>query len=199
MRTEEDMVERTRSRRRALIAAGVSAAVIAAAGASARWLVPDPAAQPQPHPVVVVDPVKPAPSTEPGSIADASARDVVAHVLAVPFQPVETADDLGTLMGNVAADSYLQELESQWQELVANGWSIEGTPKVVSAEVTESSDTHATVVACVDSSNVRTLDAAGVVIGSASDTSARNVFTLEQRSDGVWRITAHSFPDDPAC
>lgn len=199
MSTENDTVEHTRSRKRVFVGAGIASVVVLGAGAAALWLVPGQAEDPTTDPVVVVKPADPAPTTEPGEIEDTSATDVIAHVLAIPIQPVETAEDLDTLMGNVASGGYLRELESQWQELVANGWSVEGTPTVVSAEVTEASDSQATVVACVDSSNVRILDAAGVAIGAASTVRALNVYTLEQSGDGIWRITSHSFPNDPAC
>lgn len=199
MSIDNDTVEHTKSKKRVFIGAGIASIVILGAGAAALWLVPEQAADPKADPVVVVKPAEPAPSTEPGEIEDNSATDVVAHILAIPIQPVETVEDLDTLMGNVASGGYLQELENQWQELVANGWSVEGSPTVVSAEVTEASDTQATVVACVDSSHVRTLDAAGVAIGTASTARALNVYTLEQSSDGIWRITSHSFPNDPAC
>lgn len=196
---EEHRVE-AHSRTRLLIGVGLSALAVAGIATVVFWPGSDHTAEPPVlEPVVVVTPAAPAPPTALGTLEDTAATDVIAHVLEISIVHVETADDLGKLMENVAANGYLAELENQWQELVANGWAMDGSPTVVSTEIHEVSDTSATVTACIDSSNVRTLDADGNAIGAASGTRALNTFALEQSDDGIWRITSHSFPNDPAC
>lgn len=204
MSRDEHAAIAARGRKRIILIASLIVAVILCGLAAAFLLIPDLVEHPPAEPVVDVKPAAPAPSTAPGELEEASAAEVIAHILAVPIEPVETVDDFDTVMGPVAADGYLRELENLWQELVANGWTLEGAPTVVSAEITDASDTHATVVACIDSSSVRMLDAEGDAIGAdaigpEANTRVRNLFTLEQSSDGVWRITSHSFPNDPAC
>ncbi|MGO1538762.1 MAG: hypothetical protein ACTHZ9_01355 [Leucobacter sp.] len=149
------------------------------------------------------EPVPAAPLTGNGELDDDEAATVIQHVLAVPFKPVETAEDFRARMGSVAETNYLAELEAQWQELVTNGWSITGEPEVVSAKVSQlgSSDgaLSANVTACVDSSAVRTLDAEGAPLGEGLTPRALQHFTLTQGTDEHWRIASRSFPDDPEC
>lgn len=147
----------------------------------------------------LIKPVPPSPATEQGKFEISDADGIVEHILASPLEAVEDSNDLETLLGNVAAGDYLAELETQWQEIVANGWSIEGSPKVVSTEVGEVVDNNVEVIACVDSSEVRTIDANGKPIGQNTVSPARHIFMLGQGSDDTWRITSHSFPNDPAC
>lgn len=154
-------------------------------------------------PATAAEPVEPAPVTEPGALDDDEAAAIVQHVLATPFEPVETAEELDARMQSVAVDHYLEELEAEWLELVTSGWSFSGKPEVVSAEVTDlgSSKQGATaeVVACIDSSQVRMLDAEGDPIGDSAAPRARQLFTLTQGDDTGWRIAARSFPDNPEC
>ena len=57
------------------------------------------------------------------------------------------------------------------------------------------------MTACIDSSAVSILDAAGAPIGddSAKMPRALHLFTLVQGADDIWRIANHSFPNDPTC
>lgn len=146
-----------------------------------------------------IEPAPPAPTTAENELADSEAKMVVEHILTLPFEPVETSADLEKLLSNVATGDYLAELEAQWQELVAQGWTLDGSPRIVESEVGEVAKGRAEVAACIDASSVRTLDAAGEPIGEVATTPAQHVFILEQGPDGEWRIAAHGFPDDPSC
>lgn len=145
------------------------------------------------------DPAEPAPPTATGQLATTEASEIVEHIISVPFAHAETPDELSTVLASVAQDNYLAELANQWQELAVNGWSVEGTPKVLYSEITEATETTAQVTACIDASAVRTLDATGAPIGEPTSSAALHNFTLEQDDTGHWRITGHSFPNDPAC
>lgn len=145
------------------------------------------------------DRAEPAPPTASGEIAEQEATAIVEHIISVPFAGAESADQLGAVLAPVAQGNYLEELENQWQEFASNGWSVDGTPKVLSTKVIEATETTAHVTACIDASAVRTLDAAGTPIGEPTTGAAFHNFTLEQDHTGHWRITSHSFPNDPAC
>ncbi|MGM1017106.1 MAG: hypothetical protein ACQEW8_06160 [Actinomycetota bacterium] len=165
----------------------------------------DAAPSASPTPTVTATPAPAADPTETGELDEESAVDAIETALAAPFATVGTSDDLAELLKNVAVDAYAAELEAQWQELISQGWTIDGSPSLVSAEVTDldaDADTPtASVTACVDSSEVTISDAAGDQIGdpAATEPRALHLFTLIQGSDDVWRISAHGFPNDPTC
>lgn len=161
--------------------------------------------EPEPEPTVTEKPADAGEPTAPGKIADADATMILETALAVPISDVGTQEDLAERLKSIASDGYAEELEAQWLELSSQGWTISGSPTVVSAEVTSlNSDTTpptATVNACVDSSAVSILDADGKPIGDASATTPRalHIFTLTQGEDNAWRISGHTFPNDPTC
>lgn len=189
-----------------LAAVGVAVLLVGAAAVAALWPCPNGASNAAPTAergggAAVVVPEKAAPAPDDGRLDDAAAADIVQHIVAVPYEPAETSEELDTRLGDVAEGSYLAELEAEWQELLSAGWSISGTPRVVTAEVTDvdADGERATVAACVDSSAVRTLDAAGDPIGENATPRALHIFTLALTPGGTWRIAAHGFLDDPAC
>lgn len=159
----------------------------------------------EPTPTVTATPAPAAPPTETGELADDEALATIETALAAPISTVGTSADLAALLKDVAVDAYAAELEAQWQELVSQGWSITGSPTLVSSQVTAvSTDTDpatAEVTACIDSSAVSILDAEGAPIGddSAKMPRALHQFTLVQGADDIWRIATHSFPNDPTC
>lgn len=165
----------------------------------------DAAPSASPTPTVTATPAPAADPTETGELDEESAVDAIETALAAPFATVGTSDDLAELLKNVAVDAYAAELEAQWQELISQGWTIDGSPSLVSAEVTDldagAGTPTASVTACVDSSEVTISDAAGDQVGdpAATEPRALHLFTLIQGSDDVWRISAHSFPNDPTC
>lgn len=162
-------------------------------------------AGPSPSPSVTATPAPAGPPTAAGELDDDEALITIETALAAPISTVGTSADLAALLKDVAVDAYAAELEAQWQELVSQGWSITGTPTLVSSIVTsmstDSDPATAEVTACIDSSAVSILDSAGNPIGddSAKTPRALHLFTLVQGADDVWRIANHSFPNDPTC
>jgi hypothetical protein len=158
-----------------------------------------------PTPVVTATPAPAGPATAVGELDDDEALLTIETALAAPIGSVGTSADLEALLKDVAVDSYAAELEAQWQELVSQGWSIQGSPTLVSSDVTsmkaDAAVPTAEVTACIDSSAVSMLDADGKPIGDASAKTPRalHLFTLVQGTDDIWRIASHSFPNDPTC
>lgn len=160
-----------------------------------------PLVEQQPDQQLDPPPVAPVPAAPPATedeLDEPQITEIVQHILAVPFETVETSNGVEQRLANVATGSYLAELEAQWQEMTANDWIIEGTPEVLSTEIVELTTDHAEVVACIDSSSVHLYDSAGDPIVHNDVPPANHIFTLE-RSGEAWRITSHGFPDDPAC
>ena len=210
-------------RTRALVALSIAVAAIAAASV---WLSTSSAnnnpntnvahqpatsqAQKSPVPHTPAPSVSPLPPETPGKaegpglLDEKAATNLINVVVAVPLEQSETEADLATLLSNVTEGDYLAELTAQWQELVANGWSVSGAPTVVSTEVTDLDVQQgtATVLSCLDSSGVELRDDAGDPIGAAGPNAARALhlftFTLD-KDDGVWRASGHTFPHDPSC
>lgn len=158
-----------------------------------------------PTPTPTVTPAPAATPTADGKLDDAQSLAVVKAALTAPVAKVGTEVDLDELLKNVATGAYVAELQAQWQELNSQGWTISGSPKIVSSKVTALDTASATptaqVTTCVDSSAVRILDSAGKPIGSPSAMTPRalNLFSLVQGEDHVWRISTHSFPNNPTC
>lgn len=144
-------------------------------------------------------------STAPGELAEDEAAVVVDTAITAPLTEADTADALATDLADVAVDGYASELEAQWLELTSQGWSVTGTPTIASTDVTDvdsSADpVTAQVLACIDSSGVAIVDADGEPVGnrSAAMPRALHSFTMIQDADGTWRISDHSFPDNPSC
>lgn len=138
---------------------------------------------------------------EPGEIGEEAASDLITSTLvAVAQAPVLALPQ--SFLANVATGAYVAEIEARFTEFEANGWSTQGVPIVESASVIENSGgppATATVEACIDSSAVVILDAAGESVGASTTPRAKNLFTLSQEPNGSWRITSRTFSDDPAC
>ena len=141
----------------------------------------------------------------PGELDAESAVGVVSFAIDAPWASADTPDALDKVLADVAVEGYAAELEAQWLELTSQGWSITGSSKVESLEITaldaDSAPASAEVVACIDSSGVTVLDAAGDPVGDASAASPRALhnYTMIQADDGIWRVSSHSFPHDPSC
>lgn len=161
---------------------------------------PSPTLTPTPTPSP--DPVpSPAPSASPVETG-APAADIVAPFVAAdsaarqdPAQPLE--------LDKVATGDALDDLNIQVTELTKGGLSQVGSPTVVSAEVTASDPNAdpptATVLACLDYSQVDLVNSAGQ---SAKDTTApQRVSTILDlvEKDGTWLVSKRTFPDDPTC
>jgi len=135
------------------------------------------------------DPAVPA-STLTTTVADTTVASFLAAVATV--QPADFA--------KVASGAILEELQNDAQELEANGWSRTGVAEVDGVTVLESDDAKgtATVEACVDSSDVATLDQNGDRLNPEGTARALNLYSLA-RTDGAWRVVSRTFPDDTAC
>ena len=172
---------------------------------------PEPGASPSapadpgdPGPAPRRDPAEPfEPVT--GPLEDDGAAALVEAALDVP--DAEKAPDeerLGAEFADIAAGSYLAELESTWLELEANGWSYTGAPRVDGLEILsldeKATPATAELRACIDSTDVALVDADGERIGAAADAQPRaaHLFSLV-REDDTWRVAARTFPDDPTC
>lgn len=140
-------------------------------------------------------------TTAVGVIDTEDASDLITSALdAVAEAPVLAMPD--AFLANVASGAYLAEIEAQFTELEANGWTTSGAPVVETVTVlpsTAETPATATVEACIDSSAVLVLDADGEPVGTSSSPRAKHLFTLNQEANGSWRITSHSFANDPAC
>ncbi|AMB57553.1 lipase chaperone [Microterricola viridarii] len=161
-----------------------------------------------------------APAQSPAATAPAAPAPTAGA--AAPLTPETVADTVTTLvtaaaelspdateppeqLAAVASGAILDEIKNDQLELQANGWTRTGTPKVLDVTIVSSdtTSTPATVVtqACIDSSDVQTLDSDGASLqgaGTAGPHRALNIFTFEQ-SGTSWRIIARSFPDETTC
>ncbi len=172
---------------------------------------PSPSADPEPAPSPAPSepPASPSPS-EPfqpvtGELEDDAAAGLVEAALVVPDAAAAPDEgELKTLLADIAAGSYRAELEAQWLELEANGWSYTGAPAVTALEVLaleeDAEPATAELRVCIDSSDVRLVDADGEPVGSPEGVvpEAAHLFSLV-REDDTWRVTARTFPDDPTC
>ena len=178
-----------------------------------------PGPSPTPDPDETAEPEAPQATPSPGP-----APDEQPSIFAAPFEPIEKIDpgsaevligaaltapnsthvaatvDLERAFADIAADAFQEEIESEWLELASSGWTLSGERRVTDLEITEHEGNVATVVACIDSSDVTLVDASGDAVGSDSARAPRasHIFTLV-REDSVWRVTDRTFPDDPTC
>jgi hypothetical protein len=143
-------------------------------------------------------------AANPTQIAGAvsSFLETVAEATAVPR---DDALELETELAGVATGPILLEIENQRQELEVNGWTISGEPSVVSVNVEDSdlrsSPATATVSACIDSTEVTTVDSSGEPLQTTAPAPRKraiNIYTLEFAS-GEWRVASRTFPDNPKC
>lgn len=104
-----------------------------------------------------------------------------------------------TDLSAIASDAILEDFANEAQELEANGWVRTGAATVASVVIRSHNRTTGDVVvaACIDSTRVVTLDAAGEPL-AASTPRALNLYTLSSEA-GAWRVVARTFPDETAC
>ncbi len=150
----------------------------------------------------------PAPTAEPAPEAtdEDLTEKTVDIVLADYFEAMDALKpdtEVGTVSSLVTGDA-LAEVEAQVIEFESRDWSLEGETryedvKVLEADL-EAKTPTATVSVCVDSSDVTLVSSDGspVVADAAETRRAINIYSLAY-TDGAWRVTSHSFPDDPQC
>jgi cytoskeletal protein RodZ len=157
---------------------------------------------------------EPSSAAEPGSTAAPAPEATDEHltentadvVLADYFEAMDALKpdtDLDGIAAVVTGDA-LAEVEAQQLEFESRGWSLTGSTRfedvsVVEADL-ESDRPTATVSVCVDSSDVQLMDEDNSPVSTATDESRRaiNLYSLAY-TDGAWRVTSHTFPDDPQC
>lgn len=152
----------------------------------------------------IVPDIAKAVTTGHGALNEKVAANLISsyHRAAASMRP-DTVD-VQAKIKDIAGPKIATELEARLLELHSNGWKTTGTA-VVKSVIINSSDPNANpptalVEACIDSVNVRIIDTAGKPVGHPSPHSrARSLYTFEQRSDGAWIISFHSFPNNPAC
>jgi hypothetical protein len=111
--------------------------------------------------------------------------------------------DLAALRTAVSGQA-LAELQAQQLEFAANGWTATGTTRVSDVTVLRTTGSGSSrtveVQACVDSSKVHVLTAAGKSAFPTTTGTRRalNLYDLQETAAG-WRVTRHSYPADPTC
>ena len=136
-----------------------------------------------------------APSDEP--ITPKAATSTLTTLLE-GFAKASTPGDTTDLTA-IASDAILEDFANEAQELEVNGWVRTGAASVASVAIRSQNRTTGDVVvaACIDSSKVVTLDAAGTPL-TASTPRALNLYTLSSEA-GAWRVVARTFPDETRC
>lgn len=155
---------------------------------------PAPSAEPTSEPTG--DPAEPAPELT----VDEAEESVVRFLTASDKAAAKPAEGLEKL-DEIASGAILGELEAEYAELAAYGWTRHGSATLSDVDVLKSGEKTARVQACVDVSDVVIKDAEGKPIPSAADVGtprSLNIFTLE-RDGADWRLTERSFPTDPSC
>ncbi len=205
--TKEAEKPTTRANRRAQIWTLVATASVIVAGAVAvvaiePALTGPPAGSADASSSPAPSPAPPAPPTEPSALDAGAAEDVIETVLETVATTAPSSDP-SIVLANLAGGGYLAEIDAQYQELAANGWTMRGNPTIESTAVVSmdaaANPVTAVVSACIDSSDVTMLDLAGVPVGGQSTPRSTHLFGLVQEADGTWKITSHWFPNDPAC
>lgn len=117
----------------------------------------------------------------------------------VPEVDAQTKDKINKAATGAAADEFL----AQALEYGVNGWSQEGSSKIVGepklADTTFNGKKAKIMQVCVDSSAVKVKDSAGnIMTPDHGPKRSLNIFTLVQEN-GTWKIAAHDFPNNPDC
>ncbi len=146
---------------------------------------------------------RPDPPEGAGSLTPERTEALLVEGLAPSLAAETTEDELDALLARVAVDEYALEIEALWGELVVNGWSLSGSPRVLDVDpiTGDTADGRAEVIACIDSSDVVLRDSEGAPIGAQDDEQAvsRHRLVLALGDDGQWRIARHDFPEDARC
>jgi hypothetical protein len=140
----------------------------------------------------------------PAPVAASVAKNAAAYVGRTAAVLAKVTPPSKAELSAVATGSAYDSLMARTTEFEANGWHIEGKPKVVSTKVVRyqpsAKPPTVTLNVCIDSSAVSVLTKAGVTVqkGSAKDRSL-NVMTLVQSPMRTWLVSEVTFPDNPAC
>jgi hypothetical protein len=161
---------------------------------------PSGSATPAPTPAPTAEPTGDAAAPAPELTEDEAEESVVEFFTASDAAAAKPEDGIEGLE-KIASGAILSEIEAEYTELAAYGWTRHGNATLSDVTVLESDEKGARVQACVDVSDVVIEDAAGKPIPSAADVgTARSLTIFSLEYDGAeWRLTERSFPTDPSC
>lgn len=140
----------------------------------------------------------------PAPVAASVAKNVAAYVGRTAAVLAKVTPPSEAELSAVATGSAYDSLVARTTEFKANGWHLDGKPKVVSTKVVRyqpsAKPPTVTLNVCIDSSAVSVLTSAGVTVqkGSAKDRSL-NVMTLVQSPMRTWLVSDVAFPNNPVC
>ncbi|WP_083093373.1 hypothetical protein [Rothia nasimurium] len=101
-----------------------------------------------------------------------------------------------------AIDSALDQYLATATEYALSGWHVEGSSTVVGsprvAEGEYKGQAAKIMEVCLDSSQVKVVDAAGNTMSSNQTPRSLNIFTLIE-DNGTWKIASHDFPNNADC
>lgn len=114
------------------------------------------------------------------------------------YVSAETTSQLEAAATGTALDQYLATAT----EYALAGWHVEGTSTVVGTPRIADGDYNGQAAkileVCLDSSQVKVLDANGNAMNSSQFTRSLNIFTLVE-DNGAWKIASHDFPNNADC
>lgn len=114
------------------------------------------------------------------------------------YVSTETTSQLEAAATGTALDQYLATAT----EYALAGWHVEGTSTVVGtpriADGDYTGQPAKILEVCLDSSQVKVLDANGNTVSAPQFTRSLNIFTLVEEN-GAWKIASHDFPNNADC
>ncbi|MBF0807064.1 hypothetical protein E4U03_00280 [Rothia nasimurium] len=114
------------------------------------------------------------------------------------YVSAETTSQLEAAATGTALDQYLTTAT----EYALAGWHVEGTSTVVGTPRIADGDykgqSAKILEVCLDSSQVKVLDANGNTVSAPQFTRSLNIFTLVEEN-GAWKIASHDFPNNADC
>ena len=114
------------------------------------------------------------------------------------YVSTETTSQLEAAATGTALDQYLATAT----EYALAGWHVEGTSTVVGTPRIADGDYMGQAAkileVCLDSSQVKVLDANGNTVSAPQFTRSLNIFTLVEEN-GAWKIASHDFPNNADC
>ncbi|WHS49992.1 hypothetical protein QM007_08730 [Rothia sp. SD9660Na] len=114
------------------------------------------------------------------------------------YVSTETTSQLEAAATGTALDQYLATAT----EYALAGWHVEGTSTVVGTSRIADGDYMGQpakiLEVCLDSSQVKVLDANGNTVSAPQFTRSLNIFTLVEEN-GAWKIASHDFPNNADC
>lgn len=114
------------------------------------------------------------------------------------YVSTETTSQLEAAATGTALDQYLATAT----EYALAGWHVEGTSTVVGTPRIADGDYMGQpakiLEVCLDSSQVKVLDANGNTVSAPQFTRSLNIFTLVEEN-GAWKIASHNFPNNADC